>query len=124
MTTVALIRTNYLNGLLARAETDTVPWSDAQCTEHISDAIASLWPEIGNPATGTVATNQNSPIYTIPTALSGGRVSRIVIERVSGGRTTQVEKVTSWRYHSLTQVIIEPLYVTDATLTLRFYGWV
>ena len=124
MTTIAAIRQTYLNNYLGRADGSTLPWSDTQCDEYITDAIVSLWPEWAKATSGTVATNQQSPIYTIPSALTGGRVSRIVAEYVSGGYTQQVEKVTSWRYHSATQVVIQPLYVTDAGLSLRFYGWV
>lgn len=121
MTTVATIRQTYLNNLLDRIEGDTRPWTDAQAGQHITDALAQTWPDLGLRATGTVATTNATQVYTIPGSI--GRISRISLERTTGGVTQQVGLVTSWRYYSDTQVIIEPLFDTDTTLALRFFGY-
>lgn len=125
MTTVALLRTTYLNDYLRRAEADGAPWTDGQCDRAISDALVALWADgIGKRASGTVATSQNSDVYTIPTALAGGRVSRIELEQTSGGVSQRVGRATKWSYYSDTQVRVSPRITTDATLALRFFGWI
>lgn len=125
MTTVAAIRQTWLNPFLERADGATVPWTDGELDQRIADALTQLWQDgIGKRATGTVATNQSSDVYSIPAALTGGRVSRVVVEYVSGGLTREVDQVTDWRYYSDTQVRIQPILPTDAALALRFFGFV
>lgn len=126
MTTVAAIRTTYLNGLLRRTDgASTVPWNDTQASQHITDALTQLWQDgIGKRAQGTVATSEASDVYTIPAALTGGRISRIEVEQTSGGQTAKVDRISSWRYYSDTQVRIVPILATDASLVLRFFGWI
>lgn len=125
MTTVALIRTTYLNGLLRRVEgAATVPWTDAVANQHITDALTQLWADgIGKRASGTVAPSSASDVYAIPAALSTGRISRIELEQTSGGVSGRIDKVTNWTYYSDTQVRIRPALVTNSSLTLRFFGW-
>lgn len=124
MTTVALLRTTWVNGFLGRAEGQTVPWSDADVNLRITDALTQLWADgIGKRASGSVAPSQASDVYTIPTLLQGGRISRIELEQASGGVSARVDQITSWLVYSDTQVRIKPMLRTDATLTLRFFGW-
>jgi len=125
MTTVALLRQTYVNTYVRRADGDTTPWTDAQVDRATGDALSQLWQDgSGKRAQGTVATSQASDVYTIPAALTGGRVSRIELEQSSGGVTSRVGRVMQWQYYSDTQVRITPLIRTDATLLLRFFGWV
>lgn len=127
MTTVALLRTNYLNGDLRRAEASTAPWTDAQASQAITDALNGLWQDgIGKRAQGTVATNQASDVYTIPAifAMPDGRISRIELEQVSGGVSSRIQRVTAWTYYSDTQVRIAPMLPTSSSLLLRFFGWI
>lgn len=124
MTTVALLRQNHVNRNVGRSDGSAIPWSDTDIDAHIGAALNQLWPEFGKFVTGTVATSQNSDVYTIPAALSGGRISRIELEYSSGGQTVLADRITSWRYYSDTQVRIRPLLPTDSTLALRFTGWV
>ena len=121
MTTVALLRTTYVNGYVGRADTSTIPWTDAQIDQHITDALNKLWPRIGLRPTGAVAATTATGIYTIPTAIK--RVSRIVLEYISGGETDLVDTVVNWRYETETTVRIQPRIKTLAGLSLRFYGW-
>lgn len=125
MTTVALLRTTYLNVSLRRVDGDTTPWTDAQCNQAITDALTQLWvDELGKFTQGTVAPSQASDVYTIPAALQAGRISRIELERASGGISGKIDTVTNWRKYSATQVRISPILPTDASLTLRFFGWI
>lgn len=125
MTTVAALRTGYVNALLGREnDADTIPWTTTHLDRHIVDVLRKLWPTHGRFVSGTVAPSQSSDIYTIPSALTGGRISRIELEQSSGGVSSLVDRVTDWRYHSDTQVRVRPLLPTDSTLLLRFYGWV
>lgn len=121
MTTVALLRTTYVNGYLGRADGSTIPWSDTQVGQHITDALTKLWPDVGLRLTGTVATNSVTGIYTIPASIK--RVSRIVVESTSGGVTDLLDTVVNWRYETDTTVRIQPRIQADSGLALRFYGW-
>lgn len=125
MTTVAAIRQTWLNPFLERADGQTTPWTDGELDQRIADALAQLWQDgIGKRANGTVATSQASDVYTIPAALTGGRISRIELEQTSGGVTSAIEKVTSWRMYSDTQVRVRPMLPTLSGLVLRFFGYV
>lgn len=124
MTTVALLRTTYLNGILGRIEASTAPWTDTLCNQAIGDALTQLWPVVGKRSSGTVATNQSSDVYTIPTALQTGIIARIDLEQSSGGVSARVDKITRWTRYSDSQVQISPMLATDSTLTIRFHGWV
>ena len=121
--TVATIRTGHLNKFLGiAADGDAIPWTSADRDIFIGDALAQTWPDIGKRASGTVATSQASDVYTIPTALSGGRISRIELEYSSGGVTGRVDRVTDWQIYSDTQVRISPMLASGCTL--RFFGFV
>lgn len=125
MTTVALLRTTYLNTYLRRAEADATPWTDAECNTAITDSLVALWADgIGKRANGTVATSSASDVYTIPSALAGGRISRIELEHTSGGISQRAQRATKWAYFSDTQVRISPRVSTDAALAFRFFGWI
>lgn len=121
MTTVALLRTTYVNGYLGRADASTVPWSDAQVGQHITDALTKLWPRVGLRLTGTVAASTASGVYTIPASIK--RLSRIVLEYVDGGATDLVDTVVNWRYETDATIRIKPRVQTLAGLSLRIYGW-
>ncbi len=121
MTTVTLLRTTYVNGYLGRTDGATLPWSDTQVGQHITDALTKLWPDVGLRLTGTVTADESSGIYTIPASIK--RVSRIVLEYVSGGVTDVVDTVVGWRYESDTTVRLNPRIPTLSGLSLRFYGW-
>lgn len=125
MTTVALLRTTYLNAKLRRADGDALPWSDAHCNQTIIDALTQLWNDgLGKFVNGTVATDQLTDIYTFPAGLAGGQLSRIELERASGGSSGRVDRVTNWRTYDTDKVRIAPVLPTDASLALRFFGWV
>lgn len=125
MTTVALLRTTYLNAILGRAEAQALPWPDAEVNQKITDALTQLWHDgIGKRANGTVATSQANDVYTIPAALTGGRISRIELEQTSGGVTQRADRITNWRLYSETQVRISPMLPTNTSLLLRFFGWI
>jgi hypothetical protein len=124
VTTVALIRTTYVNGHLARADADTTPWTAVQCSQAITDSLAVLFGDgVGNFVEASVATNQNSDRYTIPVALQGGRISRIELEQTSGGVTGAIDRVVRWRMIGPTSIRVAPTLPTDSTLTLKLYGW-
>jgi hypothetical protein len=131
VTTVALLRTGFLNQRLRRVDGDAVPWSDAQCNALLVDALSQLWnDEIGKFVTGTVATDQASDVYSLPATFLGAggvgissKVSRIELEHTSGGVSRRADRVTNWRPYSDTQVRINPMLPTDSSLLLRFFGW-
>jgi hypothetical protein len=123
--TVATIRTGHLNKFLGiTADGDTIPWPAGDRDIFIGDALSQTWPDIGKRATGVVATSQASDVYTIPSALSGGRISRIELEQTDGGVTSRVDRVTGWQLYSDTQVRVAPLLATISGLNLRFFGFV
>lgn len=127
MTTVAALRTTHLNkflGIVLGSDGETIPHTVAERDQYIVDALTQLWPDVGKRATGTVALSQASDVYTLPAALSGGRVSRIEIEHTSGGSTSRIDRATHWMYYSDTQVRVSPLLATDASTVLRFFGYV
>ncbi|HEY6014477.1 MAG TPA: hypothetical protein VIU37_10730 [Candidatus Limnocylindrales bacterium] len=120
-TTVALLRSTYVDGYLGRTAGQTIPWSDPQVQQHITDALTKLWPDVGSRATGVVTATDTTGIYTIPASIK--RVSRIVLEYVSGGKTDIVDTITNWRYETDTTIRIQPRITTLAGLSLRVYGW-
>lgn len=128
MTTVALLRQNYVNSYLRRADVSTFPWLDAQVDRAITDALTDAWDDgLGSFATGTVATSEASDLVTLPAPFSTAtdwRLSRIELEQTAGGVTGKVDRVPNWRRHSATQVRIAPMLATFSGLVLRFYGWV
>ena len=121
MTTVAAIRTTYVNGYLGRTDASTIPWSDTQVDRHISDAIIKLWPDVGLRLTGTVPAASASGVYTTPASIK--RISRIVLEYVDGGTTDIVDTIVNWRYETDATVRVQPRISTQSGLALRFYGW-
>jgi hypothetical protein len=120
VTTVAAIRTTYVNGYLGRTDASTIPWSDTQVDQHIKDALTKLWPDVGIRLTATVAADSATGIYTIPGSIK--RISRIAIESTDGD-TDIVDTVTSWWYETATTVRVQPRILAGSGLALRFYGW-
>lgn len=121
MPTVEDIRQDHLNAFLGRSDGGTVPWTDGECDQVIEQALTETWPDLGAFVSGTVATDQSSPIYSLPNNIE--LVSRIMLEHTSGGSSAVISSVPNWRMHSDSQVVIEPIIRTDATLALRFYGY-
>jgi hypothetical protein len=121
MTTVATIRTTYVNGFLGRTDASTIPWSDTQVDRHISDSIIKLWPDVGLRLTGTVVAASASGVYTVPASIK--RVARIVLEYVDGGTTDIVDTIVNWKYETDTTIRVKPRISTQSGLSLRFYGW-
>lgn len=120
--TQATVRTNYLNALINQTvDAGTLPWTQAERNQALDQALEELWPDFGLFVSGTVASNQNSPYYTLPASIA--LLSRIVLERVSSGITEQVGEVPAWTPHVGGQVAVHPPIATDTTVTLRFYGW-
>ncbi len=131
MTTVALLRTTYLNGLLKlEADGDTLPWTTTARDRALTDALLELWnDELGKRVSGTMATSQASDVYTLPAAFTAGTdglwaVSRIELEYASGGISKRIDRATRWQRYSDTELRIDPLLPTDASLTLRVFGWI
>lgn len=122
MATVVALRTTYLNDLLQRTDASSVPWTDSQCNQAITNALFDLWPLLGQFVYGDVETSSTSQLYTVPVALGtvAGeyQISRIDVLDASGN---YVDQVGIWRRHSATQVVIKPLL--SSGYTLRFYGW-
>lgn len=124
MPTIDEIRTGYLNVYVHRTD-DPVsgsnkPWSDDECDRLIEDALAKLWPRLGQRTSGDLTSDGLTDVYDAPAELgSQFRVSAIdVID--SGGRT--VDRVPNWRYGGTGQLIIRPLFVSGTTL--RVWGWI
>lgn len=123
MTTVTLLRTTYLNQYLGVAsDGDTLPFTTAMRDRAIGDALIQMWPQLGRFVTATQAVDGNTEVYTIPSPMV--RVSRIELQRTSGGVTEMLGRVTDWRMHGTTQVWIRPRFVSNTSLVMRFYGWV
>jgi len=122
MATVTTLRQNYLNDYLSRADGSTLPWTDTQLDHAITTALYQLWPDVGSFVTGDGATSSTDQLVTVPTELGTEmgeyRISRIDVIDSSG---TYVDKVTNWRPHSATQIVMKPKLTGG--LTLRFYGW-
>jgi len=121
MTTVASLRTTYVNGYLGRTDASTIPWSDTQVGQHITDALTKLWPDVGLRLTGTVAAASASGVYTTPASIK--RIARIVLEYVDGGTTDIVDTITNWKHETDTTIRVQPRIGTQSGLSLRFYGW-
>lgn len=120
---VTTIRQNYLNKYLGITNDsgDTIPWPSADRDQYILQALLQTWPDVGKRATGTVATNQNADVYTIPAGIT--RVSRIELEETAGGVTARIDRAVDWQLYSDTQVRVSPLVATMSGLVLRFFGW-
>lgn len=119
MTSIALLRTTYLNGYVQRAEADTVPWTDAVCNQALTDALRAQWPDFGLRISGTVATDQSTNVYSVPSGME--KIVRIDIE--SNGLV--IDQVTNFRWRGdanpPTKVVIKPVLASG--YTLRFDGW-
>jgi len=123
--TVTAIRTGHLNRYLGvTVDGDTIPWTVADRDAFIVQALTQLYPDVAKRGQGTVALNQNSDVYTIPSNLQAGKVNRIEIEQTTGGTTSRVDRVPNWRYYSDTQVRITPLLASNTSAQLRFFGWI
>lgn len=122
MTTVTALRQTYLNDILQRIDGSTVPWSDGQCDQMLTNALHDLWPRLGSFVFGDVATSSASMLYTVPTAL-GTVAGEYQISRIDvlDSSDNYVDTARVWRPHSGTQVILKPKL--SEGYTLRFYGW-
>lgn len=126
MTTIAALRTDHANRNLGRVDGSAVPWADADINAHLVDSLRRLWPEVGKFTSGTMAPSQASDVYTLPAAFTATdyRISRIELEQSTGGVSAKVDEVSVWQRYSATQIRIRPRLPTDATLTLRVFGWI
>lgn len=121
--TVATIRQNHLNRWLGvTADADTIPWTTTDRDAFIVDALIQTWPDVGKRAAGTVALSGSSDVYTLPAALTGGRVSRVELESVSPA--AKIDRVVNWIPFSDTQIRVGPLLATDASAQMRVFGFV
>lgn len=116
MTTIAALRTTYLNKYLARSDADTLPWTTADLDQHLTDAIRSLYPVHGFLVTGDVATDSGTQEYAVPASMA--RVSRIELLDADGA---YLSSVTNWRPTSGGKVVVKPRLADG--YTLRFTGW-
>ena len=116
MTTIALLRTTYLNVYLKRADADTEPWTTTDCDRHLTDALMGLWPDVGARASGTVQTSSATNEYTLPAGVL--RVSRIDLTDASG---VYIDRVSNWRYKDGTTLVIRPRLADGYTLVVG--GW-
>lgn len=124
MPTIASLRQSYLNVYLHRVDdpvggASNKPWSDAECDRLIGDALAKLWPKLGQRISGTMATDGEVDTYTIPVAFGARyRVSRIEILDTSG---RSVDRVTGWRYGDAGELLVHPLLASGNTLRVTGY---
>jgi hypothetical protein len=119
VTTVAALRTTYLNNYLERTDADTLPWTTAELGQQLTDCLTKLWPKNGIFTFGDVASSSTSMLYTVPAAFGAKfRISRI---EVLDSSSLYVDRVLNWRAHSPTQILVKPLL--QSGLTLRMYGW-
>lgn len=120
MTTIALLRTTYLNRYLERTDGDVAPWSDTDCNQILADALRVQWPDFGLRLSGTVATDQGVNVYTVPTGME--KVARIDIETTGG---IVIDQVTNFRWRGdanpPTKLVIKPRISTG--YVLRLDGW-
>lgn len=116
MATLASLRQTYLNRYLKRNDGSTIPWTDGDCDQFLTDALNELWRRgVGQRAVVTMATSSTTMAYTLPSSM---RVSRIDVKDASG---LYIDVVTYWRQTSETQIIIKPLLASG--LTLEITGW-
>lgn len=119
MTTIAALRAR-VNINLKRGDTDPAPWVAGDLDQAVQDALLEVWPDLGLKATGLVATNTSSGVYTIPGGIQ--RISRIDVE---ASTTDIVDQVTRWRYYAdadpPTKIKLTPRITSG--YNLRFFGW-
>ncbi len=122
MTTIAALRTGYLNSDLGRADADTLPWTSTQLDAFIDQGIVELWKEGVGELTVVDGAAPSGNLATVPASLGtvAGeyRISRIDIV---GTDDEYLDRVSSWRYHSGTKVVVKPRL--DTSLTLRYTGF-
>ncbi len=121
MTTIAALRQDYLNSNLGRQDADTLPWASAQLDDFIDQGILELWPSVGEQvvADGAAPSGNLADVPSgLGTVLGQYRISRIDIV---GSDDEYLDRVSSWRYHSGTKVIVKPRL--DPSLTLRYTGY-
>jgi hypothetical protein len=119
-TAIQDIRSGYVDLHLHRTAGGTRPWSDAELEAAIAEVIAKLWPRLGVYTHGDVDADQTTNLYTVPTEFgTSWRISRIDLLDSTG---LYRDRISNWRIHDSTQVIVKPLIANGATL--RFYGWV
>lgn len=126
MTSIAALRTTYLNGHLGIAEDSVeIPWSSDARDGNLRDALAQTWPDVGVRATSTVATDESSDVVALPSGweLGNAVISRIDLVYTTGGITRRVGKVTSWQYLDDASILITPALATLTGLSLQLVGW-
>lgn len=120
MTTVAELRTEYVNAYLHRTDGSAKPWGDGELDRLIADSIVKLWPRLGVLTYGDVATDQTTDLYNVPgVLLEQYRISRIELLSLTG---RYLDRVTSWRQHDNLKILVSPTLATGAKL--RVYGYI
>lgn len=101
MTTIAALRTTYLNGYVGRSDGATQPWSDAECDRALGDSINRLWPDFGRLQYGEVASDEATQFFAVPAsvvALAPYKISRIIIRQgAPGSGGLMIDQASGWR---------------------------
>lgn len=121
MPTVAALAA-IVNTYVRRTAGELQPWTDAQVTQSVTDALDQLWPDFGVLAYGEVATD-GTQYVTIPTAFTasgvGFRLSRILVKNNQG---LVADKATSYQLHINNQVFTKTRIASGNTFAI--YGFV
>lgn len=126
MATLTQLRQDFLNGHLGMAvDGAALPFTTAQRDEFLRSALEQSWPDIGNRATSSVATNGATDSITLPGAFQQGDsiINRIEVMYAQGGITRRVAQITSWYYRDETTIRIVPALPTLSGLTVEVVGW-
>jgi hypothetical protein len=126
MATILSLRTTYLNTYLDRNEGSTRPWTDAECSQFLTDALYATWPDMGHftyaesPASGT----QFIPVPATFTAALDYKLSRVILldaPQAQGG--TYTDDVKGYRKHSATTIVSKKV-IPQAGQYVGFYGFI
>ncbi len=120
-TTVASLRTTYLNSILGRSEAASEPWTDAECTTALETALQDMWPRVGILATGDIATAQVNE-YSLPAGI-GTVDGNAVIARIDllGADGTYLDQIVNFRRIPGGKIVVKPQVI--AGYTMRITGW-
>lgn len=123
-TTIASLRTTFLNSLLGRTEASAQPWSDTECNNALAFAIGKTWttkPKLGILATGDIATAQVNE-YSVPSAIGQtdglALIARIDLLDSSGN---YLDEVTSYRRIPGGKIVVKPRIVAGYTMRVTGY---
>lgn len=121
MTTVAALAA-IVNTYVQRTVGQTLPWTDAQVTQAVTDALDQLWPDFGVLTYGEVAAD-GSQYLTVPAAFTangvGYRLSRLLLKNNQG---IVADKATSYQKHIGNQVFTKTRVAAGNTYAV--YGFI